>query len=78
MKNNVSPPIAKRMKLYDFVESELAEFREKCNFTPQELAYFNLRSKGASNVQIAYKMNVSESTVSVLARKVRKKIIRVI
>lgn len=59
------------MKIYDFVEWELQKFRDECNFTDQELTYFNLRAKNKSNVQIAYEMNVSESTVSILARKVK-------
>ena len=62
----------------DFVEWELQYFREQCNFTPDELEYFNLRSSGMSNVQIALEMNVSESKVSKLARKVKSKILRVI
>lgn len=66
------------MKLCDFTVPELDRFRELCNFTESELQYFNLRSKDKSNVQIAQEMNVSESTVSVLARKVKKKIIRIL
>lgn len=66
------------MKICDFTVPELNRLRELCNFTDEELQYFNLRSKNRSNVQIAYEMNVSESTVSVLARKVKKKIIRVL
>lgn len=65
-------------QIYDFTEPELENFRRLCNFTPQELQYFNLRAKYNSNVQIAYEMNVSESTVSVLARKVKSKIKRVL
>ena len=65
-------------QIYDFTEPELQHFREQCNFTPLELQYFNLRAKYKSNVQIAYEMNVSESTVSVLARKVKSKIKRVL
>ena len=66
------------MKICDFVEWELDKFRRECNFTEMELKYFNLRSKDKSNVQIAQELNVSESTVSVLARKVKKKIIKVL
>jgi len=66
------------MKICDFTVPELERFRELCNFTEDELKYFNLRSKDKSNVAIAQEMNVSESTVSVLARKVKKKIIRVL
>lgn len=66
------------MKICDFTVPELNKFRELCNFTEDERIYFELRSKNKSNVQIAYEMHVSESTVSILARKVKKKILRVI
>ncbi len=65
-------------QIYDFVEWELQMFREQCNFTESELAYFNLRAKGKSNIQIAMEMNVSESQVSKLARKVKTKIKKVL
>lgn len=66
------------MKIADFTKPELDMFRELCNFTPDEMEYFNLRSQDISNVQIAMAMNVSESKVSVLARKVKKKMLKVI
>jgi DNA-binding CsgD family transcriptional regulator len=66
------------MQVYDFTKPELDMFRELCNFTPDELEYFNLRSQYKSNVEIALTMNVSESKVSKLARKVKSKILRVI
>lgn len=66
------------MKVYDFVEWELQKFRDECNFTEEELEYFNLKSKNKSNVQISMQMHISESKVSVLARKVKNKILKVI
>lgn len=66
------------MKIRDFVEWELQYFRDYCNFTEDELTYFNLRAKDKSNTQIAYTMNVSEPQVSVLAKRVKKKILKVI
>lgn len=66
------------MQIYDFTKPELDKFRELCNFTDDELEYFNLRSKNKSNVEIALIMNVSESKVSKLAKKVKSKILRVI
>ena len=66
------------MKICDFTVPELDRFRELCNFTEDERTYFDLRAKNKSNVQIAYEMHVSESTVSVLARKVKKKIVRIL
>ena len=66
------------MKIADFVEWELQMFRDKCNFTPRELEYFNLRAKDKSNVEIAFEMNISESMVSKLARKVKSKMLKVL
>lgn len=66
------------MQIYDFTVPELNKLRELCNFSDEELTYFNLRARHKSNTQIAYEMNISESTVSVLARKVKKKIVRVL
>ena len=66
------------MKIYDFVERELQYFREECNFTEDEMAYFNLRSKGKSNVQISLEMHISEAQVSKLAKRVKTKILKVI
>ena len=66
------------MKISDFTVPELDKFRQLCNFTCDELCYFELRSQDKSNVEIALEMNVSESKVSSLARKVKSKIFRVI
>ena len=66
------------MKIHDFTVPELDMFRELCNFTEDERAYFELKAKDTSNVQIALQMHISESKVSSLARKVKSKIIRVI
>lgn len=66
------------MKIRDFVEDELQMFRAKCNFTDDELMYFNLKAKDKSNVYIALEMNISEAQVNKLSSRVRKKIIRVL
>jgi DNA-binding CsgD family transcriptional regulator len=66
------------MKLYDFTKPELDLLLALCNFTPDEEEYFKLRSKAKSNVQIAMEMHISEAKVSVLARKVKNKIKRIL
>ena len=66
------------MKICDFTVPELDKFRALCNFTPDEEQYFNLRAKDKSNIQIAMEMNISESKVSKLARKVKSKMKRVL
>lgn len=65
-------------KIADFTVPELNYFREMCNFSEEELEYFNLRSRNVPNVQIAMQMHVSEAKVSKLARKVKSKMIRVL
>ena len=66
------------MKIRDFTKPELDKFRELCNFTQDEMTYFNLRAKDKSNIQVAFEMNISEAQVSKLAKRVKSKIIRVL
>lgn len=66
------------MKIRDFTVPELDMFRELCNFTDDELKYFNLRARDKSNVQIAMELHVSEAQVSKLAKRVKSKMIRVL
>ena len=66
------------LKIRNFTVPELNKLRKLCNFTDDERTYFNLRSKDYSNVQIALAMNVSESQVSKLAKRVKSKIYRVL
>ena len=70
--------MAKILKIRDFTVPELDRFRELCNFTDEELEYFNYRAKDKTNTQIAYLMNISEPKVSVLAKRVKTKMIRVL
>ena len=66
------------MKLRDFTVPELNKFRALCNFTDDELYYFNMKAKDKSHTEIALRMNVSEAQVAKLSKRVRNKIIKVI
>ena len=66
------------MQPYDFTVPELNKLRELCNFSDDELEYFNLRARHKSNTFIALEMSVSEAQVSKLAKRVKDKIKRVI
>lgn len=70
--------MAKRLKIYDFTVPELEGFRALCNFTEDEMAVFNLKSRNKSNVEIGMSLNMSERKVSSLSSAVIKKIIRII
>lgn len=65
-------------KLCSFTKPEIDRFLELCNFTDDEEQYFKLKTRDKSNVYIAQAMNISESQVSKLARRVKDKIKRVI
>ena len=66
------------MKIRDFTVPELNTFRELCNFTDDEMMYFNLRAKDKSNVQISMEMNISSAQVSKLAKRVKSKMLRIL
>lgn len=68
----------KHLQICDFTVPELDRFRELCNFTPDELEFFNLRSRDKSIVEISLIMSISESKASVLSSKVKKKIIKIL
>ena len=62
----------------EFTEPECEWFRNVCNFTPDELAVFNLRVKDNSRIQIAIQLKMSESTVDRRIRGIKKKIHKVL
>lgn len=66
------------MKIRDFTTPELEALRNVCNFTDDELQYFNLKAKDCSNIEISLKMDISTSQVSKIAKRVSSKISRVI
>lgn len=63
--------------LANYTKPELDRFRELCNFTEDELCFFNLRSKGESIVAISMSMYISESKVHDIRRRVENKIKKV-
>ena len=65
------------MQIYCYTVPELNRYIELCNFSNDEMRYFNLRSRRNSNVSIALAMNISEVQVSKIARRVRDKMKRV-
>lgn len=65
------------MLLKDFTAPECERLRELCNFTPEELAVFDLRVKEQSLVEIACALNLGERTVSRRIANIKKKILRV-
>ena len=66
------------MKICQFTQKELDLLREECNFTEIESRCFESKAKDYSDVRIAMELNISESSVAVIMRKVRSKITAVL
>lgn len=62
----------------EFTEPECAYFREQCNFSAEELAVFDLRVRTFSLVEIASRLNMSESTVDRRIHSIKRKIHKVL
>lgn len=65
-------------KLRSLIKPQINICIEKANFTDDELQYFILKTKDKSNVYISLEMNISESQVSKLAKRVKEKISKLI
>lgn len=68
----------KQIIIHDFVKKELDMFRRECNFTLEELDFFNRRAQNIPIQQIAEDMNISVGKADKLSRKVKDKMIRVL
>lgn len=64
------------MRIQDYTKAELQALSEACNFTTDEMRYFELKSKGASDVQVSFDLCISTATVTRIGRKVKTKINR--
>lgn len=65
------------MQIYQLTKPELDMFRELCNFTPDELTYFEEKARYKTNLQISIAHHWSESRTSRIARNVREKISKI-
>lgn len=62
----------------EYVKHDLDIFRTECNFSDEELDYFNCKAKKYNDYRTASEMCVSSSTVRRLKDKVEEKMERVI
>lgn len=63
-----------KLQIYELTKPELDNLINLCNFTADELEYFNARAKGKSHVMIGIECHLSDSKVNALSRAVRRKI----
>jgi len=71
----------KDVKRFDFVKSELDYILENANFTVEQEEIFKMLTSKygrASIVNIAIKMNMSESTVKRRIKQIKNKILRLL
>ena len=64
------------MRIADFTATEIETFKDRCNFSDSEMVCFELKARDCTNIQIALELNVSESTVAVIMKRVRMKIMK--
>lgn len=67
----------KGRKICNFTRRECEVLRRECNFTPQELAVFDLRAADAMIVATGMKTAMSERTVNRRVASIKRKIFRV-
>ena len=66
------------MQLCELVEWELNMYRLQCNFTDEELNFFNMRAKDCSVEETAEKMDISIGKAYKISRKIKEKMERVL
>ena len=62
------------MKINDFLTEDIELFKRECNFTETELQVFEYKRIPLTDIQIAHELNMSESNVQPIMRKIRAKI----
>lgn len=68
----------KRKPVHEYVEYQLNIFRNQCNFTDEELEFFNYRAKKKTMAEIEELMSISRSKVFGISSSVKTKMDMVI
>lgn len=66
------------LQIRNFVKPEIEYIKSMANFTDEETAFFDLRARGKSLIEICFAMNVSRSKADSLSKNVKKKIIKIL
>lgn len=70
--------LRKVVKVYEFIEPELEQFRQICNFVGLEKDVFELRARGLSLYEMSDALDVDYEVVKRTSQKVTHKIIKAI
>lgn len=65
------------MQIKDYTVPELNRFRALCNFTDTEMAFFDLRARGATLDDCCMELDYSMGGIRRIAGKVKRKIDRI-
>lgn len=60
-----------------FTKPECDKFRAECNFTPDELEVFNLRTQAKTITEICFLLHMSQATVNRKIKNIKSKITRI-
>lgn len=64
--------------MFEFTRTEYERICEECMLNEEYKKLFEMKIKGYSRVKMAMELNVSESTLDVMIKKLKKKIKRII
>lgn len=64
--------------MFEFTRTEYEHICQECMLNEEYKKLFEMKIKGYSRVKMAMELNVSESTLDVMIKKLKKKIKRII
>lgn len=64
--------------MFEFTKTEYEHICQECMLNEEYKKLFEMKIKGYSRVKMAMELNVSESTLDVMIKKLKKKIKRII
>lgn len=64
--------------MFEFTRTEYEHICQECMLNEEYKRLFEMKIKGYSRVKMAMELNVSESTLDVMIKKLKKKIKRII
>lgn len=64
--------------MFEFTKSEYLKICEECMLNEEYRKLFEMKIKGYTRIKMARELNVSESTLDVMIKKLKKKIKRIL
>lgn len=64
--------------MFDFSKTEYLKICEECMLNEEYCKLLEMKIKGCSRVKMAMELNVSESTLDVMIKKLKKKIKKIL